>query len=277
MGLSKDQIARYGRQLILPEIGVRGQERLRRSRVLLVGAGGLGSPAALYLAAAGVGRLVILDQETVALSNLHRQILHTTDRVGRPKSASAAQTLAALNPEVEVVARQVALQADNALAFVREADLVLDGSDNVATRYLVNDACVLSGKSFIYGGVIGFMGQVMTVIPRQSACFRCVFPEPPAPEAVQNCQEAGVLGAAAGVIGSLMAHEALKVLVGVGEPLQNRLLVFDGLAGRVREVEVVRNPACAVCGPSPTIHQLVDGESEVCVDTEQEGRWPRSR
>ena len=265
MGLSKEQIARYGRQLILPEIGVQGQQRLLDASVLIVGAGGLGCPAALYLAAAGVGRIGIIDRETVALSNLHRQVLHAAAAVGQPKSQSAKSRLALLNSDVTVIAMQESLTAANARELLRPYDLVLDGSDNFPTRYLVNDACILSGKPLVHGGVIHFVGQVLTILPRRSACFRCVFPEPPPPGAIPSCQEAGVLGSAAGILGTLMAHEGLKVLLGVGEPLVNRLLVFDGKASRFREVPLRRNPACAVCGDSPTIRELVDEDETWCV------------
>ena len=253
MGLSKEQIARYSRQLMLPEIGVRGQERLLASSVLLIGAGGLGSPAAWYLAAAGVGRIGIIDRETVTLSNLHRQILHTSDSVGQPKTSSARERLHALNPGIVVEPIQASLHAANALSLIAGYDVVLDGSDNFATRYLVNDACVLLGKPLISGGVVHVGGQVMTVLPKRSACFRCVFPEPPQPGAIPSCQAAGIVGAVAGVIGSVMAHEAIKVLVGFGHAPTDRLMVFDGDAGRVREVPLQRNPACAVCGDAPTI------------------------
>ncbi len=263
MGLSKEQVARYSRQLILPEIGVKGQERLLHSSVLIVGAGGLGSPAALYLAAAGVGTLGIIDEESVALSNLHRQVLYAADDVGRPKSLSAKARLLALNPEVAITAIQARLTASNALAVLQPYDLVLDGSDNVSTRYLVNDACVLLGKPLVYGGVVHLDGQLMAIFPRRSACFRCVFPEPPRPGAIPSCQEAGVIGAAAGVVGSLMAHEALKVILGIGDPLVNRLLVFEGQHSRFREVAVRRNPTCAVCGDAPSITQLAE-EQGVC-------------
>ena len=267
MTLSKEQIARYGRQLILPEIGVQGQQTLLQASVLIVGAGGLGCPAALYLAAAGVGTIGLLDRETVALSNLHRQILHTTDSVGSPKSHSAAARLAALNPEITVRPIQESLNAANALLLLEPYDLVLDGSDNFPTRYLVNDACVMLGKPLVHGGVVHFGGHVMTVRPKMGACFRCVFPEPPKPGEIPSCQEAGVVGAVAGILGSLMAHEALKLLLGIGEPLVNRLAVFDGKTSRFREVPVRRHPGCAVCGDAPTIRTLADagawcGESE---------------
>ncbi len=255
MALSKEQIARYSRQLILPGLGVKGQERLRSASVLVVGAGGLGSPAALYIAAAGVGTIGIIDRETVALSNLHRQILHETAGVGRPKSDSARERLAALNPEAQVVAMQESLEAATILERLAPYDVVLDGSDNFPTRYLVNDACVLLRKPLVHGGVVHLGGQVLTILPGQGACFRCAFPEPPQPGAIPSCQEAGVLGSAAGIIGTLMAHEALKVLLGLGQPLVNRLLVFDGHMSRFREVPLRRQADCAVCSDAPTIRE----------------------
>ena len=264
MTLSKDQIARYSRQLIVPEIGVPGQQRLLSASVAIIGAGGLGSPAALYLAAAGVGTLGIIDRETVALSNLHRQILHTTADVGVPKTASARARLSAHNPDVNVVAIQASLDASNARQRLQPYEVVVDGSDNFSTRYLVNDACVLLRKPLVHGGAVHCQGQVMTILPRHSACFRCVFPEPPEPGAIPSCQEAGVLGSVAGIIGTLMAHEALKLLLGIGEPLTNRLLVFEGQAGRFREVPLRRNAACALCGDHPTIQRLVAEDVEHC-------------
>jgi molybdopterin-synthase adenylyltransferase len=267
MALSKEQVARYSRQLILPEIGVRGQERLLSSSALLIGAGGLGSPAALYLAAAGVGRLGIVDPEAVAPSNLHRQVLHDTRGIGRPKVQSAHERLTALNPDVSVRAYQERLTAANALELVGGYDVVLDGSDNFPTRYLVNDACVLSGRPLVHGGAIHLRGQVLTIRPRVSACMRCVFPEPPRPGDIPSCQDAGVAGTAVGVIGSLMAHEALKLLLGIGEPLTDRLLIFDGLRGRMREAAVRRDVRCAVCGESPTIRTPQGSVDEVWCDT----------
>ena len=255
MGLSKEHIARYSRQLVLPEVGVRGQQRLAEASVLVIGAGGLGSPAALYLAAAGVGRLGIVDDELVALSNLHRQILYETNAVGAAKSAWAKSRLSALNPDVDVEAIQEPLTSANGRRFVASYDLVLDGSDNFQTRYLVNDACVLERRPFVHGAVVRFEGQLLAVVPEQSACLRCVFPEPPAEGAIPSCQEAGILGACAGVIGSLMAHEALKVLLNIGERLTDRLLVFEGMASRFREVPLRRDRSCAVCGEHPTIQE----------------------
>lgn len=265
MGFSKEQVGRYGRQLILPEVGVRGQQQLAQARALVVGAGGLGSPAALYLAAAGVGTIGLIDREAVELSNLHRQILHGTGDVGRPKTQSAKARLDALNPEAAVVPIQEALTADNAMALVAGYDLVLDGSDNLPTRYLVNDACVLSKKPLVHGGVVGFDGQLMTILPGQSPCFRCVFPEPPAPEAIPSCQQAGVLGSVAGIIGSVMAHEALKLILDLPGLLVGRLLVFDGRASRFREVAIRRNLACPVCGEHPTIRELAAEGTLACI------------
>ncbi len=268
MALAKEQIARYSRQLILSEIGVAGQQRLLRSSALVIGAGGLGCPAALYLAAAGVGTVGIIDQEAVSLSNLHRQILHTSDDLGRPKALSAQRQLTARNPDVIVHALVDRLTAANALAILRPYDVVLDGSDNFATRYLVNDACVLLGKPLVHAGVVRLEGQLLTVLPRRSACLRCLFPEPPQPGAIPNCQEAGVMGTAAGILGTLMAHEALKLLAPLGTPLTDRLLVFDGAASRFREVALRRDPRCAVCGDAPTMHELVGLEDPACTDVQ---------
>ena len=253
MALTKEQIARYSRQLRLPEIGVRGHERLAQASVLIVGAGGLGCPAALYLASAGVGRLGLLDDQSVELSNLHRQILHTTAAVGQTKVHSAARALGERNPDVRVEAMPIRVTAETALALIAGYDLVLDGSDNFPTRYLVNDACVIADRPLIHAGAIGLRGQLLTIHPRHSACLRCVFPEPPAPESIPSCQEAGVLGSTVGVLGTLMAHEALKWLLGLGQVATDRMIVFDGTATRFREVPVRRDLACAVCGEQPRI------------------------
>lgn len=276
MGLSKEQVARYSRQLLLPEVGVGGQERLLKASVVVIGAGGLGCPAALYLAAAGVGTLGLADRDAVSLSNLHRQILHTAQDVGRPKSVSAQAHLTALNPGLTILPMQESVTAENAGRLLEPYDLVLDGSDNFATRYLINDACVLAQKPLVHGGIVRLDGQLMTILPGESACFRCVFPEPPAPGAIPSCQEAGVLGSVAGIIGTLMAHEALKVLLGMGPLLAGRLLVFEGHASRFREVPVRRQAACAVCGNSPSVRTL-RMEPDACQVAEQEGSWPRNR
>jgi adenylyltransferase/sulfurtransferase len=264
MSFTKEHIARYSRQLILPEIGLPGQQRLQEASVLLIGAGGLGCPAALYLAAAGVGRLGLVDADAVSLSNLHRQVLHATADIGRSKVESAREKLTALNPETEVVAYHARLDAATAKSFLPAYDVVLDGSDNLATRYLVNDACVLLGKPLIYGGAVQWRGQLMVIRPGQSACFRCVFPEPPQPGEIPDCQAAGILGATAGVIGTLMAQEALKLLLGTGQPLENQLLTYDALAGAFRRVPVRRDPDCAVCGVHPSIHALVSIDLMSC-------------
>ena len=275
MALSKEQIARYSRQLILPEIGPAGQARLMSASVLIIGAGGLGSPVSLYLAAAGVGTISIVDDESVALSNLHRQILYRSEEVGWPKSVTAQARLRRLNPEVAVRAIHGRFTAENAEYLVSSADLVIDGSDNFPTRYLVNDACVLGKKPLVHGGAIGQHGQVLTVLPRHSACFRCVFPEPPASGEIPNCQEAGVMGPAVGVIGTLMAHEALKCLLGLGGGLNDRLLVFDGERTAFRNVAVQRAADCAACGDAPAIHALTIGEDSC--SHKEDLPWPASK
>ena len=263
MPLRDEQVERYSRQIILPQIGGRGQERLLRARVLIVGAGGLGSPVALYLASAGVGTLGIVDSDDVELNNLQRQILHRTDRVGMPKVESAQQTLRALNPEVRVVTHHVRLTSENAEEIVREYDMVVDGSDNFPTKYLLNDVCFFLKKPLSHGAILGFDGQLFTMIPGQGPCYRCLFPAPPPPGAVPTCQEAGVIGAVAGVIGTLQANEVLKVLLGIGRPLLGRLLIFNGLSTEFREVGVPRDPNCPLCGAHPTVTELIDYE-EFC-------------
>lgn len=248
-----DFLERYSRHLRLPQVGLDGQRRLARSRVLLVGAGGLGSPAAYYLAAAGVGRLLIADDDVVDRSNLQRQVLHTEARIGQPKVASAAAALAALNPRVQIETRRLRVAADNVDALVAGVDVVVDGADNFAARYVLNDACVRLGKPLVYGAVHRFEGQVSVFDagrrPGASPCYRCLFPEPPAPEDAPNCAEAGVLGVLPGVIGLLQATETLKLLLGLGQSLDGRLLHFDALALRFRETRLSADPACPGCGP----------------------------
>jgi adenylyltransferase/sulfurtransferase len=261
MSLSKEQIARYSRQLRLPEVGVPGQRRLAEASVLLIGAGGLGCPAAVYLAAAGVGRLGLVDDQAVELTNLHRQILYAASDVGRAKVESAAETLLARNPEIRVDAIGERLTAANALRLIEAYDVVLDGSDNFPTRYLANDACVIARKPLVHAAAIRFQGQLLTILPGRSACLRCVFPEPPEAGAIPSCQDSGVLGSTVGIMGTLMAHEALKLLLGVGEPLTDRLLVCDGMISRFREVPVRRDAACAVCGEHPLILTPVEDEA----------------
>jgi molybdopterin/thiamine biosynthesis adenylyltransferase/rhodanese-related sulfurtransferase len=257
--LTATQMERYSRQIILEEMGVEGQSRLLESKVLIVGAGGLGSPTALYLAAAGVGTLGIVDGDQVDLTNLHRQILHATSTLGRPKTESARQALGELNPDVTVVPYQTVLTSANAFDILAPYDVVINGSDNFPTRYLVNDACVLLGKPLVDASILKWEGQATTFLPGRG-CYRCLFPTPPPPGAVPSCAEGGILGALCGSMGSRQALETLKVLLGVGETLANRLLIFDALEGETRVVRWNRNPQCPVCGDQPTIHALIDYE-----------------
>lgn len=261
--LSRDERLRYHRQLILPGLGARGQQRLADSSVFIVGAGGLGSPAALYLAAAGVGRIGLADGDEVELSNLHRQILHDTSAIGRGKTASARDRLEALNPHVEVVEVAERLDAAMALDTLRGWDIVIDGSDNFPTRYLVNDACVLLGIPLVYGAIFRFDGQASVFAAEGGPCYRCLFRDPPPPGLVPGCAEAGVLGALPGIVGSIQASEAIKLLTGLGEPLVGRLLMIDALGAEFRTLEVRRDPECPVCGDEPTVTELVDYE-EFC-------------
>jgi len=248
--------------MILPELGLEGQRRLRASSVLLVGAGGLGSPAALYLAAAGVGRLGIVDSDSVDLTNLHRQVLHDTTSVGHRKTDSARERLVRLNPGVEVVTTDLRLDASNALElFAGGWDVVVDGSDNFPTRYLVNDACVLLGLPLAYGAIFRWEGQASVFAAPGGPCYRCLFRDPPPPDLVPSCAEAGVLGALPGVVGSIQAVETLKLLLGTGRPLVGRLLLIDAATMEFREMEVRRDPECAVCGEDPTITELIDYEA----------------
>jgi len=261
--LSTPELRRYGRHLTLPEVGEEGQKRLKAGRVLVVGAGGLGSPLALYLAAAGVGTIGIVDFDAVEESNLQRQIAHGTAAIGRSKLASIAARLADLNPHVRVVPHEAYLDRTNALAILAAYDVIVDGTDNFATRYLVNDACVLAGKPNVYGSILRFEGQASVFDARVGPCYRCLFPEPPPPGVVPNCAEAGVLGVLPGVIGSIQATEAIKILLGAGDTLVGRLLLYDALEMRFREMRLRKDPACPICGEKPTIRELVDYE-ELC-------------
>ena len=263
MNLQEDQIERYSRQIILDQVGGKGQEKLLNARVLIIGAGGLGSPCALYLAAAGVGHLGIVDSDHVELNNLQRQVIHSTDDVDRPKVDSARDRLHSLNPDIRITPYNLRLTSANIMEIIKDYDIVVDGSDNFPTRYLVNDACVLADKPLSHGAILRFYGQVYTILPGKSACYRCLFAEPPPPGAVPNCQEAGILGAVAGIIGVLQANEVLKYILGVGELLQGRLLTFDALDASFREVKILRDTACPVCGDQPTITELIDYE-EFC-------------
>jgi molybdopterin/thiamine biosynthesis adenylyltransferase len=258
--LSLDQIRRYQRQIIMPEVGSVGQRKLLSSSVLMIGAGGLGSPAALYLAAAGIGKVGLVDFDVVDMSNLHRQILHGHKDVGRPKVESGADTLRDVNPDVEVIGFNEPLSSENALRIIEQFDIVVNGSDNFPTRYLVNDACYFLGKPLVDGGIFRFEGQA-TVYQPGKGCYRCLYPAPPPPGAVPSCAEAGVLGVLPGIIGSIQAVETIKLILGEGEPLVNRLLLFDSLAMEFREVKLRRDPDCPVCGDEPTITELIDYEA----------------
>ena len=255
--LSRDEMVRYSRHVLLPEVGVDGQRKLKAARVLLVGAGGLGSPAALYLAAAGVGTLGIVDFDTVDLTNLHRQLLHGTSDVGRSKLASAIDRLREVNPHVTVEPHDVRLTAANALELVRAYDLVVDGTDNFPTRYLVNDACVLTGRPNVYGSIFRFDGQVSVFCTADGPCYRCLYPEPPPPGMVPSCAEGGVLGILPGIVGLLQATEAVKLILGIGEPLIGRLNLIDALGARQRSVKIRRDPACPACG-TRELQTLID-------------------
>lgn len=257
-GMSPEELQRYARHIVLPDVGLEGQRRLKAARVLVVGAGGLGSPVALYLVAAGVGTLGLVDFDDVDASNLQRQVLYGEWDIGRPKLDAAEERLQSANPHVQIVKHSVKLTSANALEILGQYDIIVDGTDNFPTRYLVNDACVLLGKPCVYGSIYRFEGQVSVFDAGQGPCYRCLFREPPPPGLVPNCAEGGVLGVLPGVIGSLQALEAIKLITGAGEPLVGRLLLFDALKLRWRELNLRRNPECPVCGDEPTITQLID-------------------
>jgi adenylyltransferase/sulfurtransferase len=259
--LSTEEIERYARHVLIPEMGMEGQRRLKNARVLVVGAGGLGSPALMYLAAAGVGTIGVLDCDVVELSNLQRQVVHGIADVGRLKSESAAQRLASVNPLVRVIRHDVRIDSTNALKIIAGYDLVLDGTDNFPTRYLLNDACVLLGKPNVWGSIYRFDGQASIWWAQHGPCYRCVFPEPPPPGLVPSCAEGGVLGVLCAAIGSVQAAEAVKLIVGIGDPLVGRLMVHDALRQSWDVLSVHKNPECAVCGESPTVTELVDYEA----------------
>jgi len=259
MELSNEEIRRYSRHLILPEVGLAGQKRIKATSVLCIGAGGLGSPIAMYLAAAGIGRLGLVDFDTVDFSNLQRQIIHGTEDVGRPKSESARDTIRSINPNVEVTLHGVRLSSENALDIVRQYDIVVDGTDNFPTRYLTNDACVLLKKPNVYGSIFRFEGQASVFAPHLGGpCYRCLFPEPPPPGMVPSCAEGGVLGVLPGIIGCIQATEILKLAIGKGTTLINRLSLFNALDMKFREVKLRRDPKCPICGDHPTIKELID-------------------
>src|SRR4051794_13135734 len=256
--LSNEEVARYSRHLIMPEVGVAGQKRLKAASVLLIGAGGLGSPLGLYLAAAGIGRIGLVDFDVVDFSNLQRQVLHGTSDVGRPKLHSARDRLQAINPEVKLDLYETRLSSTNAFELFRPYDIIIDGTDNFPTRYLVNDACVLLKKPNVYGSIFRFDGQASVFAPPAGPCYRCLYPEPPPPGEVPSCAEGGVLGILPGLVGCIQATEAVKLILGQGEPLIGRLLLYDALQMKFQEFKVRRNPRCPMCGDQPSIKALID-------------------
>jgi len=256
--LSNEEILRYSRHLIIPEVGIEGQKKLKAAKVLLVGAGGLGAPLGLYLAAAGVGRIGLVDFDTVDFTNLQRQVIHSTKDVGRNKIDSAAEKMLAINPNVRIAKHNVALSSENALDILKDYDLVVDGTDNFPTRYLVNDACVLLNKPNVYGSIFRFEGQATVFAYEGGPCYRCLYPEPPPPGLVPSCAEGGVLGILPGTIGLIQATETVKLILGIGEPLVGRLLLYDALGMRFRELKLRKNPECPVCGEHRTITKLID-------------------
>jgi len=258
--LSKEEVERYSRHLIMPQVGMAGQKKLKASSVLLIGAGGLGSPLAMYLAAAGIGRIGMVDYDVVDYSNLQRQIIHGTKDVGRPKLDSAKERVLDINPYVQVDTYEVPLTSENALEIFEPYDIIIDGTDNFPTRYLTNDACVLLGKPNVYGSIFRFEGQASVFYAKEGPCYRCLFPEPPPPGLVPSCAEGGVLGILPGTIGAIQATEAIKLLLGIGEPLIGRLLLYDALNMSFDEVRLRKNPNCPVCGENPTLTELIDYE-----------------
>jgi len=258
VALSKDEILRYSRHLIMPEVGMDGQLKLKNAKVALIGTGGLGAPLGMYLAAAGIGRIGLVDFDVVDFTNLQRQVIHGTKDVGRKKLDSAAETMLDINPYLEIDRHETALSSENALQILKDYDIVVDGTDNFPTRYLVNDACVLLGKPNVYGSIFRFEGQATVFAYEGGPCYRCLYPEPPPPGLVPSCAEGGVLGILPGTVGLIQATETVKLILGIGEPLVGRLLLYDALAMRFRELKLRRNPECPVCGDHPTIHELID-------------------
>jgi adenylyltransferase/sulfurtransferase len=263
---TEEQIKRYARHIILPEVGGKGQEKLLNSKVLVIGAGGLGSPAILYLAAAGVGTIGIVDFDVVDFSNLQRQIIHNTERVGTPKVESARRTVEMLNPDVKVITYNTRISKENIMDIIKDYDVVLDGTDNFPTRFLINDACYFAGKPLVSAAMLRFEGQVSVFDFRnkeQSPCYRCLFPEPPPPGLVPSCQEAGILGSIGGIMGCIQATEAIKLILGIGEPLVGKLLIMDALSMDFRKVKLRKDPNCPLCGEKPVIKELIEYE-QVC-------------
>src|SRR3954447_3505589 len=266
VSLSQPEFARYSRHVIMPEVGLDGQRKLKAARVLVIGTGGLGSPLGLYLAAAGVGTLGLVDFDVVDVSNLQRQVIHWTSDVGRPKVASAKEKLQAINPGLNVVVHEHPVDSSNALELFRDYDVIVDGTDNFPTRYLVNDACVLLGKPNVYGSIFRFEGQVSVFWGAKGPCYRCLFPEPPPPGLVPSCAEGGVLGVLPGIIGSLQANEVIKLIAGAGDPLIGRLVLFDALKLKFRELKLRKSPDCPVCSDHPTQHELIDYQQFCGID-----------
>ena len=265
MALTDEQLERYSRHITLKEIGVRGQKKLLAAKVLIIGAGGLGAPAAMYLAAAGVGTIGIADCDKVELSNLQRQIIHTTDDIGKTKVQSAAETIKALNPDVEVITYHEYVNSQNIAGMIADYDFIIDGADNFPTKFLINDACILGRKPFCHAGILRFEGQLMTYVPEDGPCYRCIFEAPPPKDEVPSCREAGVIGAMAGIIGSMQALEAVKFITGQGELLTGSMLIFDGLKMEWRKVKLPeRVHTCPICGDKPSITELYDEEPTSC-------------
>jgi thiazole biosynthesis adenylyltransferase ThiF len=263
---TEEQIKRYARHIILPEVGGKGQEKLLNSKVLVIGAGGLGSPAILYLAAAGVGTIGIVDFDVVDFSNLQRQVIHNTERVGTPKVESAKKTVEMLNPDVKVITYNTRISKENIMDIIKDYDVVLDGTDNFPTRFLINDACYFAGKPLVSAAMLRFEGQVSVFDYRrkgESPCYRCLFPEPPPPGLVPSCQEAGILGSIGGIMGCIQATEAIKLILGIGEPLVGKLLIMDALSMDFRKVKLRKDPNCPLCGEKPVIKELIEYE-QVC-------------
>ncbi len=264
MEFTEDQLQRYSRHIILPEVGGKGQKKILNAKVFVVGAGGLGCPVGYYLAAAGVGTIGMIDNDTVELSNLQRQIAHNTKKIGVHKVDSAKDTFESLNPDVKVIGIKERISKDNIIDLIKDYDIVVDGSDNFPTRYLVNDACVMLKKPLVSGAILRFEGQVTTILPGEGHCYRCLFEEMPPPGLVPSCQEAGVLGAITGVVGALQATEVLKLILGKGDILKNTLLIYDALKVNFRRVKVPKNPECPVCSENPTITELQDYDAGYC-------------
>ena len=264
MAFTNEQMERYSRHIILKEVGVKGQKKLLNAKVLIIGAGGLGAPAALYLAAAGVGTIGIADADEVDLSNLQRQVIHATSDIGKPKVESAKETMQAINPDVKVQTYHTFILAENIAEIIKDYDFILDGTDNFPAKFLINDACVMAGKPFCHAGIIRFQGQLMTYVPGEGPCYRCVFKNPPPKDAVPTCKQAGVIGAMAGVIGCLQAMEAIKYITGAGKLLTGRLLTYDAFSMNFRTIKIPKDEHCAICSEHPTIHELIDYEQAVC-------------